>query len=359
LLDCRVSVIQETPANHILSQPSLELPRWLTPFEPRAGLSNGHLQTIVGNYLPRPPFKLHSVEEIVEVDPSDGSRVLCHCHWQPEPERAKRLTVILVHGLEGSSNSRYIQGIAARAWSEGFNVIRMNMRNCGGTDALTPTLYHSGFSGDVGAVIRHFAGGFGLERVALVGYSMGGNLVLKLAGEWGNQPPLCAVAAVCPAIDLAAGADALHEPVNRGYEWNFLRGLRARYERKWRLFPSQYAPPAEIGPVRSIREFDHKIVSRYCGFRDADDYYYRAASARVIDRVAVPAFILQAQDDPFIRLFPETRAKLLANANITFVETHHGGHCAYLGREAGDEIHWAEAAVMKFLTATVVRANGS
>jgi len=350
-------VSPETPENKLFVRPSSGLPGWLTPFVPRAGLSNGHLQTIVGNFLPRPPFALYSLAESVEVDPTDRSRVLCHCHWQLDP--SSRLTVVLVHGLEGSSDSRYIQGIAARAWAASFNVVRMNMRNCGGTDALTPTLYHSGLSGDVGAVVRHFAAAYRLDRVALVGYSMGGNLVLKLAGEWGSQWPLSAVAAVCPAIDLAAGADALHEPMNRGYEWKFLRGLKARYARKWALFPSKYATPAEIGPVRSIREFDHKIVSRYCDFRDADDYYYRAASARVIDRIAVPTLILQAQDDPFIRLYPETRAKLLASPNITFVETTHGGHCAYLGRDPGDEIHWAEAAVMRFLTAEIAQPNGS
>jgi hypothetical protein len=184
--------------------------------------------------------------------------------------------------------------------------------------------------------------------VALVGYSMGGNLVLKLAGEWGSEPPLCAVAAVCPAIDLAAGADALHEPVNRAYEWKFLRGLRRATHARPSCF-RQFVPAAEIGPVRSIREFDHKIVARYCGFRDADDYYYRAASARVVDRIAVPTLILHAQDDPFIRMLPETRAKLLANPHITLVETRHGGHCAYLSRDPGNEIHWAEATVIRFV----------
>ncbi len=146
--------------------------------------------------------------------------------------------------------------------------------------------------------------------MALVGYSMGGNLVLKLAGEWGARPPLAAVATVCPAIDLAAGADALHEPANRVYEWKFLRALMQRFRRKAKLFPEIYTASG-IGPVRSIREFDQKIVARYCGFRDADDYYYRAASARVIDRIAVPTLILYACDDPFIRLFPETRARSL------------------------------------------------
>ncbi len=328
---------------------------WFTPFEPRRGLSNGHLQTIVGNFLPRPAFRLPAIEETVEVDRGDGSRVLCHCHWQPEPSRSSRLTAVLVHGLEGSSDSRYMQGIAARGWAAGFNVVRMNMRNCGGSEVFTPTLYHSGRSADVGVVARHFAARFGLERVALVGYSMGGNLVLKLAGEWGERAPLCAVATVCPAIDLAAGADALHEPANRVYEWRFLRGLMRRYRGKAELFPGVYRTRG-LGPVRSIREFDQKIVARYCGFRDADDYYYRAASARVVDRIAVPTLILCAQDDPFVRLFPETRAKLLANAHIVFVETRHGGHCAFLSRDPGNQIHWAEATVVRFLQAATGEA---
>src|SRR5580658_3974950 len=150
----------------------LGLTGWLTPFRPRLALSNGHLQTIVGNYLSRPPFLVDCIAETVEVDPADGSRVLCHCHWQAECDRATRLTLVLVHGLEGSADSRYMHGIASRAWDAGLNVIRMNMRNCGGTDALTPTLYHSGLSGDVGAVVRHYAQQYALERVALVGYSM-------------------------------------------------------------------------------------------------------------------------------------------------------------------------------------------
>ena len=360
----RASVTPEIRENQELADGSPGLPEWLTRFEPRRGLANGHLQTIVGNFLPRPAFRLASVEEIVEVDPADGSRVLCHCHWQEEQGqaergRAGRLTVVLVHGLEGSADSQYIQGIAMRAWAAGCNVIRMNMRNCGGSEALTPTLYHSGLSGDVGAVVRHFAERRGLEQVALAGYSMGGNLVLKLAGEWGSRPPMVAVAAVCPAIDLAVGADALHEPLNRGYEWHFLRGLMARYARKAKLFPSIYATRREIGPVRSIREFDGKIVARYWNFRDADDYYDRAASARVVDRITVPTLILCAQDDPFIRLTAESRAKLLANPHIVFAETFHGGHCAYLSRDGGNEIHWAEAAVIRFLQAATGRQNGS
>jgi predicted alpha/beta-fold hydrolase len=339
------------PVNPVSESPQ-PIPSWLTSFEPHPWLRNGHLQTIVGNFLPRPAFVLPTTAETVEVDPADGSRVLCHCHWQPEAVRGDRVTVVLVHGLEGSSDSRYIAGIAARAWSAGMNVIRMNMRNCGGSDGLTPTLYHSGRSADVGAVVSYFAGRFGLERVALVGYSMGGNLVLKLAGEWGARAPLVAVATVCPVIDLAVSADALHKPANRVYEWHFLRRLMQRLRRKAEQYPAIYQLGG-IGPVRSIREFDHKIVAPHCGFSDADDYYYRAASARVIDRIVVPTLVLCAEDDPFIRLSAETRARVLANPHIAFVGSHHGGHCAFLGPRSSEGVHWAEAAVVRFLQAVV------
>jgi len=234
----------------------------------------------------------------------------------------------------------------------------MNMRNCNDSDALTPTLYHSGLSGDVGAVISHYTDRFALQRIALVGYSMGGNLVLKLAGEWGDRPPLRAVAAVCPAIDLAAGSDALHERSNRLYEWHFLRRLLKRYRRKAELFPEIYRMEG-LGPIRSLRDFDDKIVARHSGFLDADDYYYRAASARVIDQVAVPTLILLALDDPFIRLTPETRAKILMNSKIHLLETAHGGHCAYLGDKAGDDIHWAESTIARYLLQFGPDSHGS
>ncbi len=328
------------------------LPSWITSFQPRRGLSNGHLQTIVGNFLPRSNFPFQTHAELVQVDPADGSRVLCHCDWQSEEVRAERPAVVLVHGLEGSSSSRYMQGLAARAFRAGFNVIRMNMRNCGGTEELTPTLYNSSFSGDVGAVVDYFARKYDFKHFALVGYSMGGNLVLKLAGEWGARRPLSAVAAVCPAIDLAAGSDALHEPANRVYEWKFLRGLMARFHRKAKLFPHIYSIDG-IGPVRSLREFDHKIVAKYCGYHSASDYYYRAASARVVQHISVPTFILRALDDPFIRLTHETREQIVANSHILLIETAHGGHCAYLSRDSGDDIHWAESAVIRYFSEMV------
>lgn len=345
---------------------------WYTPFEPLPWLRGGHAQTVAGNFWRRQPFALPFEAQAVEVDPKDGSRVLCHCHWQPEPVRASRLTILLVHGLEGASDSRYILGITARAWAAGCNVIRMNMRNCGGTDAWTPTLYHSGLSADVGAVLHHFAGLYGLQRVAIAGYSMGGNLVLKLAGELAGQAPpwLLAAAGVSPAVDLAASADALHQPSNRLYEQHFLRNLMRRFRRKVELFPAIYSADG-AATIRSIREFDDQITARYSGFSGADDYYCRAASARVVSQIAIPTLVLNALDDPFIRLTPETREELASNPAVTLIETTHGGHCAFLAKAtrppaaaaispaSGVERHWAESTLVRFLMATAGHPDGS
>lgn len=340
------------------------------PFVPRRFLSNGHLQTIVGNFLPREDHLPAPVRELVQVAPAtanqSASQVLCLCHWQPSEVRAQCPTVILVHGLEGSANSQYVVGNANKFWSAGANVIRMNMRNCGGHDyemaRHSPTLYHSGLSGDVGAVMRFFLKREQLQSVALVGYSMGGNLVLKLAGELGANAPreLHSVVGVSPAMDLDASVTALHRPINRFYERRFVRALLKRYRHKVGCFPNIYDPSLAAG-ITSVRGFDDRITAPYSGFASAQDYYYRASAARVIDRIAVPTLVLHALDDPFIVFTPETLAALHANPHLTLLETAHGGHCAFLATPSTSEDgYWAEATLLKFVLAHapgVPRAN--
>jgi hypothetical protein len=233
-----------------------------------------------------------------------------------------------------------------------MNVIRMNQRNCGGMDHCAPTLYNSSRSADVAQVARNLVEKDKIPAFVLVGYSMGGNLVLKLAGEWGSDGPaqFRAVAAVCPAVNLAAGADALHEPANRIYEYYFLLQLFQRFRRKVRLFPDSF-DASRLRGIRTLRQFDDCVTAHYCGFTGADDYYDRAAAAHVIDRIARPALVIHAKNDPFIRLLPETRNALLANPHITYVETDDGGHCAFLGERDGDPAYdgrWAEREVVEF-----------
>jgi hypothetical protein len=309
-------------------------------------LRGGHVQTFASFFLSRRIEVPPAEKRLIEVEP--GAQVLCHCHWQQDRENA--LTVIIVHGLEGSSESQYMLGIAAKGLGAGMNVVRMNQRNCGGTDELSPTLYHSGRSQDVGAVARDLIARDRVSRFALVGFSMGGNLVLKLAGEWGREgpPQFRAVVAVCPSINLAASADALHLPANRLYEYYFMWQLRRHLRAKARLFP-QIFDTSRLRSVTTLREFDDKITAYYCGFEGASDYYQRSAAANVVDRIAVPSLILHAANDPFIRILPETRQKILSNPNITFVETEDGGHCSFLGRPDGDDGRWAERQVVEFL----------
>jgi uncharacterized protein len=328
-------------------------------FQPRRFIINGHLQTIMGNYLPRLNGLPTPEATLVEVSPATpvqiASQVLCHCHWQPEEVRSTRPTAILVHGLEGSSNSQYVVGNSNKLWRAGCNIIRMNMRNCGGTEALSPTLYHSGLSNDVLKVMNFFVAQHGLQSMSLIGYSMGGNLVLKLAGELGNSAPpeLRSAIGVSPALDLGASADALHRPQNRVYELKFLRALLMRYRRKVALFPHVYDPNLATG-IRSLRELDDRITALYSGFTGSDDYYYRAAAARVIDHIAVPTLILHALDDPFVRITEESCNRLKANPNIRLITTHHGGHCAFLAQpdaDTGYDGYWAEHTLLRFLLA--------
>lgn len=330
---------------------------WLIPFSSRTLLRNGHLQTLAGNFLPRSLTLPEPERLLVEVEgPVFGygpSFVLCHCHWQPEEVRAQRLTVVLVHGLEGSSSSQYMIGNAARALAAGCNVVRMNMRSCGGTDEICPTIYHSGRSGDIAAVVNKLIETQKLESIALVGYSMGGNLIFKFAGEVGASPPpqLKALVGVSPLMDLAASSTALHEPRNRIYEWHFLRNMIARVRRRAILFPAIYGA-AEIRKIRSMRLFDEHIVARYGGFADADDYYFSVASSKYARCLNVPTLILHSLDDPFIRMLPATREALIANPNVTYVETQRGGHCAFLeSPQNGDDGRWAERTLLSFLLA--------
>jgi len=318
------------------------------PFRPRRSLRGAHAQTIAGNFLPRRNLLPPPEERLFSVEPD--MQVLCHCHWQPQ--RARAMTLVIVHGLEGSSDSQYVIGTGSKAWMAGMNVVRMNMRNCGDTEHLGPTLYNSGMSGDVGAIAQALIAVDGLQKLAFVGYSMGGNLVLKLLGEWGEQvpPEVKAGVGVSPAMDLASSADALHHPANRIYEWKFLRGLRRRVRRKLALYPERYEVDVrELRRLRSLRDFDDKITAPYSGYSDAQDYYTRAASAKVIDRISVPTLVLHAEDDPFIRVLPATREKLQRNPRIAFVETAHGGHCAFLADPNGYDGRWAERQTIAFI----------
>lgn len=315
-------------------------------FVPRRWLRGGHRQTVAAAYLPRENHLPPAEERLFAVEPE--VQILTQCHWQAD--RATRTTLVVVHGLEGSSEAQYVIGTANKAWDAGMNVVRMNMRNCGGSERLTRTLYNSSMSGDVAAVVRALIEQDGLPSIGVAGFSMGGNLVLKMDGEWGEQAPrqVKAVVGISPALDLSLSATTLHEWRNRPYEYGFLLGLHGSVTRKARLCPDLYRS-YPLFSIHSLREFDDKITARYGGFSGAEDYYHRAAAARVVEQVAVPTLIIHSADDPFIKISAETRAKILANRHIRYMETDHGGHCAFLADPDGYDGRWAEKKIVEFV----------
>lgn len=322
------------------------MPAQIPPFEPHLCLKSGHAQTIAGAFARR-KFAVSSGEaRLFRIDEHTELRGVCH--WQPGKRRDLPV-IVIVHGLEGSSDSNYARGIADKAWSHGFHSVRMNQRNCGGTERLTPTLYNSGLSGDYRAVLLELIAE-GFERIFFAGYSMGGNLVTKMAGELGPSGPkqLRGVGVVCPALDLSACADALEEKHNYLYQWHFVRGLMERYGRKCELFPETYKRDG-FGPIRTIREFDDAITAPHFGFKDAEEYYQCASAKMVIGNVSVPLLLITAQDDPFVPYVSFLAARVEQNPCVRFIAPEHGGHCGFVSKWSGPERFWAEQRIVEFV----------
>ena len=319
----------------------------MKPYRAPLWLRNGHLMTVFAWGRPRTLPSLPAAE-MREFRTAPDTTVIAACHWQPDRGAAR--TLLLLHGLEGSSDAHYMRGMADKAFRAGMNVVRLNQRNCGGTEHLTPGLYHSGLTADPHAVMRELIEKDGLPAIVLAGYSMGGNVLLRLAGELADQAPpqLKGVAAVSPVIDLGACVSALERRANRIYEWNFLRNLRARMHRKAKAFPEAFDLKRLAG-VRSIRSFDDTYTAPHHGFGDAANYYFQASALRLIDRITIPALIISSADDPFVPVAIFDAPEVRNNPNIRVEITPHGGHCAFIGDASdGHDGYWAEAAVVDF-----------
>jgi len=291
--------------------------------------------------LPEPDRRLFKV--------TPDTQVLAECYWQRD--RLQHPTLLALHGLEGSSTAHYMRGLAEKALRAGFNAVLLNQRNCGGTEHLGPGLYHSGLIDDAVFVIRELADTDGIDRIVAAGYSLGGNLALRLAGLHAPAalPTLKAVCAVSPVLELELCVHALERRSNFIYQWNFVRNLKARMRRKAALYPGRY-DLSHLPRIRSVRRFDHVYTAPHFGFASAEDYYHKAAALRVIDRVRIPALIITAEDDPFVPVTSFRDPAIANNPNITLVITPHGGHCGFLGDPEGpdDDGYWAEAAIVGF-----------
>jgi predicted alpha/beta-fold hydrolase len=199
----------------------------------------------------------------------------------------------------------------------------------------------------------------GLHDIGVAGYSLGGNLALKLAGEYGDRPhpSLRAVAAVSPILEISDCVRALERPSNFLYEWNFVRDLKRRIRRKAELRPDAF-DLTKLKRVKTVRQFDEEYTAPHFGFENAEDYYHRASAMRVIDRLTVPALIITADDDPFVPSAPFRDPKVTGNPFITLELCEHGGHCGFVANRNGDDDgYWAEDAIVEFVSASSAHAG--
>jgi uncharacterized protein len=304
----------------------------LQPFHPL--VRNPHLLTILGNFARRRlDLQRFPVQEtLLETEP--GVQILVHSHKPAGPPRG---ALVMVHGLEGSSHAGYIRSMSQFALEQGYEVHRTNMRSCGGTDEHCRTMYHAGLTSDTLAILRH------VKRDAplfLAGYSLGGNVALKLAGELGERARelLTGVVAVSTPLDLGACVRELGKPKNRVYELRFLRALKGRIRRRAEKYPDAY-PVDKLAGIRSVYQFDDAYVAPFFGFGTADNYYATQSSLQYLPKVRVPVLLLQSKDDPMI--------PFAANAWVETIATEHGGHLGFI---AAQRPHfWADRAILGWM----------
>ncbi len=321
----------------------------MAPFRPL--FRNPHLQTIAGHYW-RSNHAAQSAPAVrrrFQTEPGVQVEVLTN---RPVGEAAGEL--VLVHGLEGSAEASYMERLSAAAVAEGFAAHRFNLRTCGGTERLAETLYHAGLTSDLLSVLRALRSE-GSSPLFLAGFSLGGNVVLKLAGELGETAPdlISGVVAVSTPLDLEACSRRISHPSNRIYEMRFVRRMIARLRATGRY------TAADFTGLRTVRDIDDRITAPSFGFGNAANYYRTQSAMEFLNAIRVPVMLIQAKDDVFVPFDVFERSQVRSNPRIELLVTDYGGHLGFLGRSP--ERFWADAAIMDWIITrnTVSQPAGS
>lgn len=306
----------------------------MTPFHPL--FRNPHLQTIASHFWTRPRASQPVERRFIETEP--GVSVLVESQ-RPEAAAGE---IVMVHGLEGSGEAGYIASLAAAALRSGYAAHRFHMRTCGGTQHLSPTLYHAGLTGDLAAVLRAFRRE-GRAPAFVVGFSLGGNVALKLAGELGDSAAgiMRGVCGVSASLDLDACARRIAALDNRLYERRFVRKMRRRL-----LSTGRYGA-ADLTGLDSLIAIDDRITAPSFGMGTAENYYRTQSAIGYVDRIRVPTLLIQAKDDTFVPWRILEHPAVRGNSHIQTVLTEHGGHLGFLAR--GRHRFWLDAAILDWI----------
>ncbi len=321
----------------------------MQPFIPL--FRNPHLATAAGNFWTRKLDEIRFPVRARFFQTEPDVQILVHSQ---QPEGSPKAELILVHGLEGSSQAGYARSLTQAALEQGYAVHRFNMRSCGGTEAVCGrTLYHSGQTSDVLAVARQLVleGG---RPVYLAGFSLGGNVVLKLGGELGDnaRDVIAGICAVSTPIDLAACVRMLKKPSNYIYADRFVRRLKERIRLKERLTPGSFEL-ADLDQVKTVYDFDHLFTAKSFGFGTADNYYATQSANQFLERIRVPCLMIHAKDDPLIPAEVYDHAAFSRNSWIKLLTVEHGGHLGFIAR--GKPRFWLDGVILAWVEQNIAR----
>jgi predicted alpha/beta-fold hydrolase len=311
-------------------------------FEPL--FTNPHILTVLANFWPREYdfSRFPSQNRLIQTDADTQILV------QTQRPAIKPIgQVVLLHGLEGSGEAGYIRSMAWDLLHAGFIAHRFHMRTCGGTEPHCKTLYHAGLTSDLHAFLEvlHKQSLLDGEKprlpVFLIGFSLGGNVALKLAGELGETEMIQGVCSISTPIDLAAGVRRIGKLDNRIYERRFLKRMRQR------LFATGRYSRKELEAARTLYEIDDKITAPSFGFKGADHYYATQSAQGYLDRIRVPTLLIQAKDDTFIPFEMFQHPAIASNPFLRLTHTSHGGHLGFLARRGPR--FWLDEVAIEFL----------
>jgi uncharacterized protein len=290
-------------------------------------IRNPHLSTIAGNFWRRTldEQRYPLIRKLYKIDHCTTIVALEH-----QPCTPAQGQIVFLHGLEGSAEAGYIRSFSQTALERGFGVHRLNLRTCGGTEELCETMYHSGLTSDTHFVLKAIKSCW-RQPLFVIGFSLGGNVALKLAGELGETSTLDGVCAVSPPIDLAACVRAIDKPSNILYARRFLDRLRKRIERKSRLAPHLYNS-ADLHKVKTIWQFDDRYTAPLFGFGTAANYYATQSAANFLHKIRVPTLVITAEDDPLVPYEVFRHPAFQQNSSLRLITTKYGGHLGFLSR---------------------------
>jgi predicted alpha/beta-fold hydrolase len=317
-------------------------------FKPTFGLKNKHIQTLYSSFF-RKPIKLEYQKEIFELQ--DGDIVECFWHNQPDISSSTPI-VVLFHGLEGSYNSPYIQGVMNKLSDIGYSSVLMHFRGCGDIENKKARLYHSGDTSDAKEWIEYLSSTYQNSKLFAVGYSLGGNMLLKLLGEMKDKSKLTSAISVSAPIDLANSAIRIQKGFSKIYEKHLLKHLKKALLKKYKLFDMENIinlKKSEVKNIDSIWMFDHLYTAKMHDFETAKNYYKLSSAKQYLKDIKIPTLIIHAIDDPFMTkdIVPNTNE---ISDMVELEISTHGGHVGFIGGSIFKPRYWLEDKIVNYIS---------